>query len=192
MGSMFKFAGQFLRRPTQIGAIAPSSRRLGRMITSWPRLERADVVVEFGPGTGAFTPHILGRLKPGAVFFALELDRVFYRALRRRFPGVPVYCDTVANVRAYLNMHGAASADCIVSGLPWAAFDSVHQDRLLQSTLAALSDGGQFVTFAYLPWLVLSAAAAFRANLLQRFSAVSTSRVVWWNLPPAIVYQCTK
>jgi phosphatidylethanolamine/phosphatidyl-N-methylethanolamine N-methyltransferase len=187
-----KFAGRFLRRPTRIGAIAPSSRRLASTIASWPRLDRADVVVEFGPGTGAFTPHILERLRPGATYFALELDRWMCEVFQQRFPGVAVHCDTVANVGKYLQARGFSAADCIISGLPWATFSDALRAELMQNTLAALNDGGHFATFAYLHARFLSAAKSFRRALAENFSHVSTSRIVWRNLPPAIVYQCVK
>jgi phosphatidylethanolamine/phosphatidyl-N-methylethanolamine N-methyltransferase len=187
-----KFAGRFLRRPTRIGAIAPSSERLASTIASWPCLNDADVVVEFGPGTGAFTPHILQRLRPGATYFALELDRWMCEVFQRRFPGVAVHCDTVANVGKYLQARGLSAADCIISGLPWSNFSDSLRSELMQNTLAALSDGGRFATFAYLHTWFLSAAKSFRRTLAQNFSQVTTSRIVWWNLPPAIVYQCVK
>lgn len=192
MVKSLKFVGRFLRRPTRIGAIAPSSRCLATTIASWPRLDHADVVVEFGPGTGAFTPHILRRLRPGATYFALELDRWMCEVFQRRFPGVAVHCDTVANVGRYLEARGVAAADCIISGLPWTAFSDTLRRELMRNTVAALADGGRFATFSYLHTRFLSAAESFRRSLVQNFSQVTTSRVVWWNLPPAVVYQCVK
>jgi len=162
------------------------------MITSWVRLREADVVVEYGPGTGAFTPHILDRIKPGATFFALELDELMAEAFRRRFPEVIVYRDSAANVGTYLAQHGVARADCIVCGLPWASFSPRRQDELMAATLDVLAPGGQFVTFAYLQGLLLPTGQRFSDRLGHHFSNVSRSPVVWRNLPPAFVYQCVK
>lgn len=192
MADLVKFAGRFLREPSRVGAVAPSSGALGRVITSWARLEEADAVVEYGPGTGAFTPYILERLKPGATFFALEVDRALYEAFRRRFPEVPVYRDSVAQVATYLDAHGIASADCIISGLPWASFSAAYQAELMRSTVDVLTSGGRFATFAYVHALAMSSAQAFRRLLNEQFSDVGMSPVVWWNLPPAFVYQCVK
>ncbi len=66
------------------------------------------------------------------------------------------------------------------------------QAELLQATHDALADGGQFATFAYLHGLPLPAARRFRKRLGAFFSSVGRSRIVWRNLPPALVYQCTK
>ncbi|MBN1512081.1 MAG: ribosomal RNA adenine dimethylase domain-containing protein [Phycisphaerae bacterium] len=161
-------------------------------MTSWGGLHEANVVVEYGPGTGVFTSRILARLKPGAAFIAIELDRVLCQSLRRRFPEAAIYCDSAVNVMTWLRRHGLSAADCIVSGLPWAAFGPELQQSLMDSTLEALAPGGRFVTFAYLQGLALPSGRAFRRKLLERFPIVRTSRVVWRNLPPAFVYQCTR
>jgi len=187
-----QFTGRFLRRPLRVGAIAPSSDRLADVITSWGGLHEANVVVEYGPGTGAFTSRILARLKPGATFIAIELDRVLCQSLRRRFPEAAIYRDSAANVMTGLRRHGLSAADCIVSGLPGAAFGPELQRSLMDSTLEALTPGGRFVTFAYLQGLLLPSGRAFRRLLLERFPVVRTSPVVWRNLPPAFVYQCTR
>jgi phospholipid N-methyltransferase len=187
-----RFFGRFVTNPAGVGAVAPSSDQLARAITAWPRLDRADVVVEFGPGTGAFTQRILDRLGDGATFFAIERDAGMVEAFRRRYPDVEIHCDSVANIATHLRRHGHAAVDCIVSGLPWAAFSGRLQDELLNAAVAAMPDGGRFVTFAYLQGTLLPAGRRFRRRLDAHFSEVHRSSVVWRNLPPAFVYQCTK
>lgn len=192
MAGQLQFMRRFLRKPGRVGAVAPSSSRLGEMVADWAGIEKADVVVEYGPGTGAMTPCILERLRPGATFIALELDPVLFGEFRRRFPNVNAYCDSVANVGTHLRTHSVEQADCIISGLPWASFDTCYQQELLDSTLRVLAEGGRFSTFAYLMGLLLPAAHAFRRTLGECFSTVTRSPVVWRNLPPAFVYQCVK
>jgi phosphatidylethanolamine/phosphatidyl-N-methylethanolamine N-methyltransferase len=186
------FLGRCIRNPAKVGAIAPSSPVLAETITSWIPLEQADAVVEFGPGDGAFTSHIQCRLKPGAVFFALELDEEMCLCLRQRHPGVTVYSDSATRVGEYLSRHGVEKADAIVCGLPWAAFGPGLQDELMAAILDALPPGGRFVTFAYLQGLMLPTGQRFRRRLNAAFSSVTRSPIVWRNLPPAFVYQCVK
>jgi phospholipid N-methyltransferase len=162
------------------------------MMTSLADLSDARVVVEYGPGTGSVTPHILRALRPGATFLAIELDRVLCEVFRRRFPDVAIYRESAVNVGACLADHGVSSADCIISGLPWAAFGRKLQNELLDSTLAVLSDGGRLVTFAYWHASRLWSARMLRRALYKHFSSVSISPVVWRNLPPAFVYCCVK
>jgi phospholipid N-methyltransferase len=187
-----RFLTEFLRDPTGIGAILPSSSRLAEEITSDVGLETARVVVEYGPGTGAFTQSILERLAPGAVFFAIERNARMARVLRERFPSVTVYEDSVACLGRILRELGVERVDCIISGLPWASFSDALQDQLLDATLAALRPGGRFATFAYLQGLVLPGGRRFRRKITGRFAQVERSPVVWSNVPPAFVYRCTR
>ena len=192
MEKYLNFFEEFIRNPRQMGAIAPSSPRLAEAITSWPHLDKANVVVEVGPGTGAFTPFILDRLKPGAKFFALEINEKLCDKLRERHPGIKIYCDCATQIRKYLMENGAQHADCIVSSLPWALFDADMQTNLMAALYDALRPGGRLVTFAYLQGTVLPSGRRFHKCLRNHFEKVSRSSVVWRNVPPAFVYRCTK
>jgi phospholipid N-methyltransferase len=55
-----------------------------------------------------------------------------------------------------------------------------------------LGDGGYFTTFAYLQGLLLPAGQRFKKLLNKSFRQVTVSRVIWANVPPAIVYRCKK
>lgn len=183
---------QFLKSPKHIGAIAPSSRALSRKIVSDIDIESASVILEYGPGTGVFTRRILEVKDPEAAFAAIERNPSFAERFRKQFPDVPLYEDSAENAPAVVQDLGAEKADCVVSGLPWAAFDEALQDRLLSATLDALRPGGKFVTFAYLQGLLLPSGKRFSQKLDANFSHVTRSSVVWWNLPPALVYRCTR
>ena len=155
-------------------------------------LPAADAVLEYGPGTGAFTKFILRQLKPGARFAAIELNPEFGRIFNAQYPGVQLFQDTVANARVLCDRAGMSSVDCIVSGLPWAAFSTSMQAKFLDEAMRVLKEGGRFVTFGYVHGAALPTARRF-ANLLPTyFSAIEKSPVIWRNLPPAFVYRCRR
>ena len=104
-------------------------------MTEWLRLESASLVAEFGPGTGAFTSVILERLSPTCQFFALEINPAFAGILRRRFVRVKIVEGDVLDVAEICQRLGVGKVDCVVSGLPWAAFSPAKQDDLLAATL---------------------------------------------------------
>ena len=187
-----KFFSQCIARPTTTGAIAPSSRALADMITSWTKLENAKVVVEFGPGTGVFTEVIRQKISPQTTFIAIEINQHFVDILKKKFPDVHIYNDCIENTHYYLEKHGFEECDCIISGLPWAAFNESLQERLLDVAYNILKPGGQFATFAYLQGMLLKSARRFRRKITSRFYEVSTSPMVWPNFPPAFVYQAVK
>ena len=192
IGPSTNFLLQFLRHPTKTGAVLPSSDFLSQAMVEWLDLSKAHAVLEYGPGTGPFTPHILKRLSKGCRFVAIEQNAAFADAFRSRFPDVKLVQDSVENVRAICDREHIDSVDCIVSGLPWAAFPEDLQTRLLDAMMTVLRPGGQFVTFAYLHGLPLPAGRRFADCLPRYFSEVQRSQTVWMNVPPALVYRCRR
>ncbi len=150
------------------------------------------MVIELGPGTGAFTRLIRERLNPATTFIALELNVDHVRALRRKFPGLEVYHDSAERMADYLALHGKKQADCVISGLPWALLSNEQQTRLLTTIHESLAPGGVFVAFAYAHARWMARARDFRGSLQARFARVEISPVVWGNLPPAFVYRCAR
>jgi phospholipid N-methyltransferase len=135
-----------------------------------------------------FTEKILARIRPGTVFFALEVNPKFVAATRIRCPQATVYHDSAEKAAEYLRRSELGQCDRIISGLPWASFDSALQDRLLAVILDVLEPGGLFLTFAYLQGLMLPPGLRFRRKLTRLFREVETTPTVWNNLPPAFVY----
>jgi len=187
-----RFFLQFLRNPTQIGAIAPSSQYLAREMVRRVDFDAVNSIVEYGPGFGSFSREILRRKKSDCDYFALELNEKIYTLLSEKMPELTLFQDSAANVGKYLSERGRETTDVVFSGLPWAAFPENLQDELLDATLAALAPGGMFVTFAYLQGLLLPAGKRFKKKLDAHFSSGVTSSVVWRNLPPAVVYHYVK
>jgi len=191
-GPSTNFLLQFLRNPSQTGAVLPSSGYLAEAVVDWLDLGAARSVLEYGPGTGSFTPHILKRVGMDCRFLAIERNATLAEEFRRKLPDVELIQDSVENVRAICDRAGIDSVDCIVCGLPWAAFTEDLQRRLLDSMMTVLRPGGQFVTFAYLHGLPLPAGRRFASRLPEYFSEVRKSRTVWRNVPPALVYRCRR
>lgn len=192
MNESLSFLREFMRRPTRVGAIAPSSRWLARTMAEIDHLPEADTVVELGPGTGSFTRAILDRLAPTTTFFALEINTEFAERLRRRFPDLTVHNDSAEKLPEYLERHGKSAVDCVLSGLPWASLPMTVQENVMSAVVDSLRPGGTFATFAYLHALYLPNARRFRERLEGLFTKVELSPVVWRNLPPAFVYKCTR
>lgn len=192
MGERTTFLRNFLRHPTQVGAVAPSSPALVATMVEWFDWQQARAVVEFGPGTGVFTAVIVQRLHPQARFFAIERSPELAAATRRRCPQVCVVQDSVTNVAELCRQQSIAQVDAIVCGLPWASFPEALQAEITEAMLEVLAPGGQFATFAYWQGMLLPAAWRFSRRLHRTFSSVQRSRTVWRNLPPAFVYRCVR
>jgi phosphatidylethanolamine/phosphatidyl-N-methylethanolamine N-methyltransferase len=186
------FLGRLLRQPAQMGAVAPSSAALAAVITSGIGLERARVVVELGAGTGVFTGAIGEKAPDDAHILAVEVDRALARAVRRLFPEVQVVHGPAEQLTEYVDDPTGPSVDCIVSGLPWAAFGAARQVAILDAARAVLRPGGWFTTFTYVHAAALPSGRRFRRLLESRFASIVRTPVVWRNLPPAFVYRCQR
>ena len=188
-----KFLSAFIQKPLSTGALAPSSGYLAQTMVQNSGLANADVVLEYGPGTGGLTGHIVRELGPRARFAAIEINPQLGAIFKATYPEVPLFEDSVENVRAICDRMEVAAVDCIISGLPWAFFSNSVQVDILNQMMRVLRPGGTFVTFGYLhSSLTLPAAWNFAALLPDYFNCVSKSPVVWRNFPPAFVYRCRR
>src|SRR5437763_5279470 len=180
------FFKENLRSPRITGAVAPSSPSLVRAMLDEALIERAQVIVEFGPGTGVFTDEIIRRMNETARLLVLEVNPVFVRNLRARINDkrVEIINGSAAEVGAHLAERGLPKPDAIVSGLPFGSLPPPISHAILEATRETLSPSGVFVTYQYTP---------FRKKLLRSyFPAARVSRLVLRNVPPALVFVCRK
>jgi phospholipid N-methyltransferase len=187
-----RFFQMFLAAPRTVGAIAPSSSALAAEIVRTARVANAQTIVELGGGTGSFTRAITQEASHEAMIVSIEVNPRFAEILRSRFHRVRVIADSAERVVEHVRVAGRTSADCVVSGLPWAAFNGDLQSRLLAAISDVLVSGGVFATFAYLHAAWLPAARQFRNRLRSSFCSVRATPTVWRNLPPAFVYVCVR
>lgn len=185
MGDPLLFVRQFLRSPTTIGAVAPSSAYLARRITADVPQDGAPVVLELGPGSGAFSGEVRRRLGGRGRHVAIEVNPPMAAALRARHPCVEVLEGDAADTAGLLRDIGVTRVDLVVSGLPWAVFPAAKQEAILDSVVAAMPPEGRFATFAYSHASVLPPAVRFRRRLEERFESVGSGATEWRNLPPA-------
>lgn len=187
MRATAEFVREFLKSPTATAAIGPSSRFLAAEMVA-PIPGRGDpVVVELGPGTGAFTGAIQQRLGGRGRHLALELNPRWAKALGERYPAVDTMCVDARELPKVLAERGLR-ADVIVSGLPWAAH-AARDGRPLTAVLAdSLTAGGVFAQFAYTWTRWAPPARRQLRDLRASFEETVISRTIWRNVPPAVVY----
>ena len=186
------FVREFLRSPSSVGAIWPSSPALARAMVRASGVSVAGRVLELGPGSGAFTGEILNSLREGARFLSIEKSPDLARGVATRFPRVRVIEGCATRLTLHLQEEDFGRPDAILSGLPWAAFPDSLQTAILDELLGTLTEDGVFSTFAYFGPHWLKAGRAFRKRLEASFRDVRRTRIVLANLPPAFVYYCRR
>jgi len=179
--------GHFLRHPGTVGTVVPSSAWLAHEMVSSLEPGRPQVVVELGPGTGAFTEAILERLRPGDRLLAVELEPAFVNQLRDRFPSLDCACASATELVELARARSFQAVDHIVSGLPFASLPAATSRQVLDAIQRVLRPGGTFTTFQYLHAFMLPRAAAFRREVDARLGGPASRSTVFRNFPPAFV-----
>src|SRR5262245_2194197 len=95
------FARNFFKHPAMLGSVIPSSRFLVNDLMAQIDWERARVFVEYGPGVGTITQHILRRMRPDALLVAIELNQDFVDYLKNEVddPRLMVLQGSASDVR---------------------------------------------------------------------------------------------
>ncbi|MEC8253123.1 MAG: phospholipid methyltransferase [Planctomycetota bacterium] len=183
------FFGNFLKNPTSVGAVLPSSRYLSRaLVGDLSHLQPGELVVEYGPGTGPMTAVIQERLPPGVRYLGVELEATFCNLLSRRFSDMDFHCGSAGDVQEILAERGLPKPARIVSGLPFASLPEAVQDAVVDGLVWALEDSvSDFRTFQYAHAYGMKAARRFRALMDERFKHFERIGPVVRNVPPAFV-----
>ena len=180
-GSRLLFAREFLKHPTLLGSVVPSSqflvRRLLRQV-DWPATR---VLVEYGPGVGSFTAEILKRLPADAELVAVETSEEFVHYLRKAHPDprLSVVHASAADVRRILRDRGLCHADAIISGIPFSTLPPRVRLRILTESKYALRPGGRFLVYQF--------TSAVRRDLERVFGSIERD-LEPLNILPATIF----
>ncbi len=187
-GKNLYFLKRFLQSPRNVASVLPSSRFLSQQMVQDLDWQPDDVVVELGPGTGAFTPDILAQAPAGQRirYLGIEKDPGMHAFLTRRFPQLDFALGDAADLAQHLAARELPPAAAIISGLPLIFFGSPDMQRVLRSCRANLRPGGVFRTFSYVHSYPRPSAAELRHMIGEHFEALTMSRPILLNLPPAL------
>ena len=153
------FAKNFIQHPKMLGSLIPSSRFLIDRLLSNVDWARARTLVEYGPGVGTITAHILERMSPDARLIVFEMNSEFVDYLGRALPDsrLHVVHGSAENVGFELERLGLPGADYIISGIPYTTMPEQLRGRIIHESREALNPGGAVLVYqftrAVLPYL---------------------------------------
>src|SRR6478672_5253897 len=131
------FAKNFLQHPKMLGSLIPSSRFLIDRLLSRVDWKRARTIVEYGPGVGTITAHILSRMFPD--------------------PRLHVVHGSAETVQRELDRLKLDGADYIISGIPYTTMPVELREKIMGESREALRPGGAVLVYqftrAVLPYL---------------------------------------
>ena len=187
----------------QVGAIAPSSRRLADAIAGQVPIDSPGWIIELGGGTGVVTDALLRRGLAPARLVVIERDPLLHRHLVERFPHVHVILGDAAKLADALQSPGHPAPGQGARGqgsgngggngagrrprgghhlrpAACSPFPAPSRTRSSTAAFAFLAPGAPLLQFTYGP---MSPIARDRLKLEGR-----VARRVIGNLPPASVW----
>ncbi|MCU0561518.1 MAG: methyltransferase domain-containing protein [Desulfobacterales bacterium] len=180
LNGRFAFFKGFLRHPSAVGSIIPSSRFLERRLVDIGGIARRRMVVELGPGTGGTTLALLNALPRSSRLLAVEVNPEFFARLQTiADPRLEVHLGSAEHIGQALAQHGWQRPDAVVSGIPFSNMPAECGRRILRAIWACLAPGGCFVAYQFMKRV---------AELAHETLGPPAVALEFLNVPPVRVY----
>ncbi len=179
------FLGEFIKNPTQLGSIIPSSRFLKRRIIKNADTANAKMIVELGPGNGGTTQSILDSMPSDATLLCIELNDGLYKLVSeiddQRFIA---HHGNACDIESILQTYNLPTPDVVISGIPFSCMDKKAGADLIEKIHQLLNPGGRFVAYQVNP----------RVSQLNTFFSKEqkTVQLEWLSIPPLFVWRWRK
>ena len=152
-GPFMMFLRGFIKHPVMVGSVIPSSKALIDKMLAPVNWAECRLFVEYGPGVGTFTEHVLQRMPADATLIAIDTNPDFTEYLNRKFRDSRLIAVTgsAADTRKIMAEAGFEEADYILSGLPFSTLPPGIGPKIAAETAAALRPGGAFLVYQFSP-----------------------------------------
>ncbi len=185
------FLKEFIKSPSEVGAISSSSKYLANKISNCINYKDAKCIVEYGGGLGVFSNEIIKNMKDDTSLLIFENNISFYNKLLKNlehskrndnklYKNVYIINDSVEKIHHYCSIYNLSQVDYIVSGLPFRSFSQELTTRILELSQDILSSHGTFIAFQY---------SRKRLKLFNKYFENSQLYYEFRNIPPAFVYK---
>ena len=186
MSTKFLFAKEAIKNYRTSGTIVPSSKFLASKMLKKINFSSANLIVELGPGNGAFTKEILKKINSKTTLICFEINDVFYTELSQiKHPQLKVIKASAEFLDIELEKLGFKEIDYIVSSIPLSILPKQLSKIILKQAHKVLKKTGLFIQFQYSLLYYQELKNIFlKENVSLGFEPV--------NFPPAFVYYCSK
>lgn len=164
-----------------VGSIIPSSRVLIDKMLGPVDWANTRLFVEYGPGVGTFTRHVLDRLGPDATLVTIDTNPDFTSYLRKSIddPRLVAVTGSAADVEQILAERSLGQADYVLSGLPFSTLPPGVGDAIGEATAKVIRPGGAFLVYQFNPKV--------RDFIKPYFERIERG-FEWVNVPPATLF----
>jgi len=173
-----------LRNPRQLGAVVPTSRRVGTFLARHADVDPDSPIIELGGGSGSVTRTLIKSGICPSRLYVIELDPELAAYLKATLPEVTVIHGDASQLASILPPEILGKVRRIVSSLPMINMPSPIQQKILESCFEVMTPDGVYLQFTYSP---LSSIDDKAYDLKKKRLGT-----IFRNLPPATVWQYTK
>ena len=184
------FLREALKNIGSIGAVFPYSQGFVEYFLKEVHVDDTSLVVEVGAGTGAITKQLLKKIKPESLI-AIEKHDKFYLHLKKRFPDVTIFHDSLENMAKYIDTY-ERKANYVVCSIPWSIISSADIKKYLSVISDNLAEGGKLITVMNITSRLLRKGRVLEKMLKANFKTVERSSIYLRNIPPAYYYVAEK
>jgi phospholipid N-methyltransferase len=177
----WQFLRGFLKNPVMVGSIIPSSRVLIDKMLKPVDWANTRLFIEYGPGVGTFTRHVLDLLGPDATLLTIDTNPDVTAYLRKSIddPRLVAVTGSAADVEQILADRSLGQADYVLSGLPFSTLPPGVGNAIGEATAKVIRPGGAFLVYQFNPKV--------RDFIKPYFERIERG-FEWVNVPPATLF----
>lgn len=186
MNENIEFLQAFLKNPTKVGAIKPSSPELALKMIEGLKPDSDNTVLELGVGTGAITRFLQAIVPDKSSYLGIELDADLITLLRRNFPEMLMVRGNAVDTWAIHERSGLGRVRYIICCLPFVSLPNEVCEKIFVEIDKFMQQGNcTFRTFQYAHGYYFPSAIRLREFMRDRFGKSIKSPLVVRNVPPA-------
>jgi len=185
MNENLQFLQAFLKNPTKVGAIAPSSPELAAKMLQGLQPDDHNIVLELGVGTGAITKFLRDIVPSKASYLGIELDEDLVLTLNEKFPDMNIVCGSAADAYSIHENSGLGKVRYVCCCLPFVSLPKGVSESILKEIEKFMDGGCELRIFQYAHGYYLPPAVRLRDMLKKRYGKSHRSPLVLKNVPPA-------
>jgi len=185
MNENLQFLQAFLKNPSKVGAITPSSPDLAAEMLQGIVPDEDNIVLELGVGTGAITKYLRDIIPTPSSYMGLELDPRLVRKVKQRYPEMNIISGNAAEAYSIHRDSRLGKVRYLVCGLPFVSLPKEISELILVEIEKFMDEGCELRLFQYAHGYFLPPAIKLRESLKSRYGVLRRSPLVLKNVPPA-------
>lgn len=186
MKENIQFLQAFLKNPTKVGSIAPSSPDLALKMIEGVRPATDNIVLELGVGTGAITRYLNDVVNDRDSYLGLELDKKLVKKVAPLYPNLRVECGNACDAFEIHKDSGLGKVGAIICCLPFVSLPNEVGEKILLEVEKFMDQGAcTFRAIQYAHGYYFPSAIKLREFMRDRYGKSRRSQIIVKNVPPA-------